>query len=91
MEMIPSRAFFSEYDGSITDHNGDKCTYREGRDSGWVLERDKKEPCIKTIGYYQWIPIVLLLQVIHIDLKLFLMVVKYYLICSSMYQYCKFA
>ena len=77
MEIIHSSALFSEYDGNITDHNGDKCTYRGGRDGGWVLERDKQEPCIKTIGYYQWIPIVLLLQVMQMDLNLFLMVVIY--------------
>ena len=36
-------------------------TYQEG----WVLERDKNKPCIKSLGYYQWIPFVLLLQVIY--------------------------
>ena len=56
------RTLFSEYDDYITDHNGDKCTYREYK--GWVLERDYNEPCIKAVGYYQWIPFVLLLQVI---------------------------
>jgi hypothetical protein len=67
MEMILSLALFREYDGYIADHNGSKCTYREAKNRGWVLERDENEPCIKTLGYYQWIPFVLFLQVIHPD------------------------
>ena len=50
----------------VTNHNGDKCVWKA--DKGWIVE-DKFNPdttpmkCIKSIGYYQWIPYVLLIQV----------------------------
>ena len=41
----------------ITDINGNQCYYRNNM---WQTDQDDR--CIKRLGYYQWIPYVLLLQ-----------------------------
>ena len=48
-------------DVNLRDHNGKDCEWR-GDQTGLVVKETGK-PCIKGIGYYQWIPYVLLLQV----------------------------
>ena len=46
----------------MTDHAGRECNW-EGNVKGWALKDNPDEQCVKKIGYYQWIPYVLLIQV----------------------------
>ena len=48
-------------DVNLKDHNGNDCEWK-GDETGFVVQGTDK-PCVKSIGYYQWIPYVLLLQV----------------------------
>ena len=48
-------------DVNLKDHNGNDCEWK-GDEIGFVVQGTDK-PCVKSIGYYQWIPYVLLLQV----------------------------
>ena len=57
--------FIFRSDDNVRDNNGNKCVW-EGDKTGFVVEDPvdgKSVPCVKGIGYYQWIPYVLLLQV----------------------------
>lgn len=47
---------------SVTDSDGNECIYAGSEKQGWVLKDNIDTPCVKGIGYYQWIPFVLLLQ-----------------------------
>ena len=55
----PSNYGASNISTDITDTNGVPCVYRENK---WYTFEDHPKKCIKRIGYYQWIPYVLLLQ-----------------------------
>ena len=58
--------YFRQYPGEVTDSHNRQCRYAGSENGGWVVDVDgTDEPCIKTIGFYQWIPFVLLIQVIN--------------------------
>ena len=54
-------SYIFRYDVNLKDHDGKDCEWK-GDETGFVVKGTDK-PCVKSIGYYQWIPYVLLLQV----------------------------
>ena len=54
-------SYIFRYDVNLKDHDGNDCEWK-GDKTGFVVQGTDK-PCVKSIGYYQWIPYVLLLQV----------------------------
>lgn len=63
MAVLYKGIFFSHffrYD-FVTNHEGKQCMW-EGDQLGWHV-KETQEKCIKRIGYFQWLPYVLLLQV----------------------------